>query len=177
MPAGNCSFCQNDDPIIPFGPNQQPGDTGAEPFQLYADDAYHNIGVPANPEIPGYGEPNDNAGLKGLTGNSDHLGFFKTPTVRNVDKRKGKGFIKAYMHNGYFKSLESLVHWYNTANVNGATAAAFGKTECVDDAGTPIDLPEMEALKRNCWPKPEFAGGAGRVPKSFRWKLGLDPRR
>jgi cytochrome c peroxidase len=33
-------------------------------------------------------------------------GKFRTPTLRNVDKRPGKGFPKAFMHNGVFKSLE-----------------------------------------------------------------------
>jgi cytochrome c peroxidase len=34
-----------------------------------------------------------------------------------VDLRPGKGFPKAYMHNGVFKSLEEVVHFYNTRDV------------------------------------------------------------
>ncbi|MHB8383821.1 MAG: hypothetical protein ACYDC3_15945, partial [Candidatus Binataceae bacterium] len=44
-------------------------------------------------------------------------GAFQTPTLRNVDLRPGlpsHGFVKAFMHNGYFKSLKEVVHFYNT---------------------------------------------------------------
>ena len=45
---------------------------------------------------------------------ADNNGLFRVPTLRNVDKRPYPGFIKAYGHNGYFKSLKSIVHFYNT---------------------------------------------------------------
>jgi cytochrome c peroxidase len=41
-------------------------------------------------------------------------GKIQVPTCRNVDKRPYPGFVKAYTHNGYFKSLKALVHFYNT---------------------------------------------------------------
>jgi cytochrome c peroxidase len=41
-------------------------------------------------------------------------GRFQVPTLRNVDKRPISTFIKAYAHNGYFKSLKSIMHFYNT---------------------------------------------------------------
>ena len=44
----------------------------------------------------------------------------KVPTLRNVDLRPAKKFVKAYSHNGYFKSLEEIVHFYNTRDVPGA---------------------------------------------------------
>jgi cytochrome c peroxidase len=44
-------------------------------------------------------------------------GKFKVPTLRNVDLRPGEGFPKAYMHNGVFKTLETVVHFYNTRDV------------------------------------------------------------
>ena len=44
-------------------------------------------------------------------------GRFQVPTLRNVDKRPYSGFIKAYGHNGYFTSLKSIVHFYNTRDV------------------------------------------------------------
>jgi len=71
--------------------------------------------------------------------------------LRNVDKRRGKGFVKAYTHAGWFKSLESLVHFYNTSTIGGATAESFGVTRCPDDV-----LTEKDALAQNCWPEPEF---------------------
>ena len=47
----------------------------------------------------------------------ENMGKHKVPTLRNVDKRPGKGFTKAYVHNGVFKSLKEVVHFYNTRDV------------------------------------------------------------
>ncbi len=157
LPITNCALCHSDNPgPPPFG------DTGLEPDQTYADSSYHNIGVPPNPEIAGY--PVLNEGLAGHTGNPFHLGTQKTPTLRNVDKRPGKGFTKAYTHNGWFKSLESIVHFYNTAFLGGpipfppfnipyeaTTAYTFGVKRCPEGIET-----EKDALANNCWPAPEF---------------------
>jgi cytochrome c peroxidase len=46
-----------------------------------------------------------------------NIGKHKVPTVRNVDKRPGKKFPKAYMHNGVFKTLKEVVHFYNTRDI------------------------------------------------------------
>lgn len=154
LPRTNCSFCHADNPG-PVGPG--PRDDGTEPRQLYTAQDYHNIGIPANPEIPVLSaalQPPPGRGIKDHSNaNAPGLhppGFFKTPTLRNVDKRKGIGFTKAYGHNGWFKSLEGIVHFYNTGFVPGATAQSFGITRC---AGA---VTEKEALANNCWPFPEF---------------------
>src|SRR5262249_1114641 len=42
---------------------------------------------------------------------------FQVATLRNVDMRPRPEFVKAYMHNGYFKSLKEVVHFYNTRDV------------------------------------------------------------
>ncbi len=44
-------------------------------------------------------------------------GKIQVPTLRNVDMRPTPSFVKAYMHNGYFKSLKEVVHFYNTRDV------------------------------------------------------------
>lgn len=44
-------------------------------------------------------------------------GTFRVPTLRNVDKRPNEKFVKPYMHNGVFKSLKQVVHFYNTRNL------------------------------------------------------------
>ena len=44
-------------------------------------------------------------------------GKHKVPSLRNVDKRPDPEFVKAYGHNGYFKSLEEITHFYNTRDV------------------------------------------------------------
>jgi cytochrome c peroxidase len=165
----NCAFCHSDNPPTPGAVDP---DTGAELFQLYSADDYHNIGTPRNLEIPETFNIEEDgtvavidpdlgvAGHEVVDGVDDYPpGFFKTPILRNVDKRKGKGFIKAYTHNGWFKSLESIVHFYNTAFVEdeelgwvgGTTANLFGVTRCPPDVET-----ERQALKQNCWPAPAY---------------------
>ena len=55
-------------------------------------------------------------------------GKVQTPTCRNVDLRPYAGFVKAYAHNGYFKSLKALVHFYNTRDtLNGGVHKPAGE--------------------------------------------------
>src|SRR5438093_12550919 len=41
-------------------------------------------------------------------------GKMQVSTARNVDMRPCPTFVKAFMHNGYLKSLKEVVHFYNT---------------------------------------------------------------
>src|SRR3984893_3708366 len=55
-------------------------------------------------------------------------GNVQVPTCRNVDLRPYPGFVKAYAHNGYFKSLKALVHFYNTRDtLNGGVHKPAGE--------------------------------------------------
>jgi cytochrome c peroxidase len=55
-------------------------------------------------------------------------GKVQVPTCRNVDLRPYPGFVKAYGHNGYFKSLKALVHFYNTRDtLNGGVHKPAGE--------------------------------------------------
>jgi cytochrome c peroxidase len=56
----------------------------------------------------------DQRWLKLAPGNQARI---QVPTLRNVDKRPYPTFVKAYMHNGYFTSLKTIVHFYNTRDV------------------------------------------------------------
>ena len=97
---------------------------------LFTDFTYDNLGVPKNPENPvyDYNPTFIDAGLGGFLQSAGYdesvwgpeWGKQKVPTLRNVDLRPFKMFIKAYSHNGYFKSLEEIVHFYNTRDVPGA---------------------------------------------------------
>jgi cytochrome c peroxidase len=103
---------------------------------LFTDFTYHNNGVPKNPKNPFYtviefnplGASWIDMGLGGYLKSAgfvasvyeQEFGKFKVPTLRNVDKRPNASFVKAYGHNGYFKSLEDIVHFYNTRDVPGA---------------------------------------------------------
>ncbi len=174
LPITNCSFCHTSGPRV----GVEPGLLGTHPLERYTDDAYHIIGTPRNPEIPqGLNDPD--LGIAGHAvkpdGTTDYpSGFFKVPTLRNVDKRKDVNFIKAYAHNGWFKSMESIVHFYNTSFLGNCvvtdtedcagpgevtyeetTAFTFGVTRCPDSVET-----EKDALANNCWPKPAHPGAA-----------------
>ena len=127
--------------------------TGKAP--LFTDFTYDNLGVPRNPDNPFYTELEFNPlgaawidlGLGGfLESRSDYaeyakknMGKFKVPTLRNVDKRPSSDFVKAYGHNGYFKSLKEIVHFYNTRDL------------------LPTCLPGSPGEKMTCWPLPELA--------------------
>jgi len=68
---------------------------------------------------------------------ADNNARFQVPTLRNVDKRPDPSFVKAYGHNGYFKSLKEIVHFYNTRDTLPRCPA--------DDVGE----------RTTCWPAPE----------------------
>jgi cytochrome c peroxidase len=126
---------------------------------LFTDYTYDNLGVPKNPLNPFYYEPQWNPmgpawideGLGGFLRSIENpnygteLGKFKVPTLRNVDLRVRPHHmvagepVKAYGHNGYFKSLKEIVHFYNTRDT---------LPTCVQ--GTPGE-------KITCWPEPELS--------------------
>lgn len=132
------------------------GPKGKSP--LFTDFTYHNLGLPKNPENPFYTQTGFNPlgafwidlGLGGfLQSRVDwahyayaNLGKHKVPTLRNVDKRPDPTFVKAFGHNGYFKSLEQIVNFYNTRDV---------KPACTE----PITA--EAAMMQGCWPLPEIA--------------------
>jgi cytochrome c peroxidase len=91
---------------------------------LFTDFTYDNLGLPANPDIDallGYDAVAD-VGLGGFlssAGEDDATvaaarGAFKVPTLRNVAK------TAPYGHNGVFRTLPEIVHFYNTRDVPGA---------------------------------------------------------
>lgn len=134
---------------------------------LFTDFTSNNLGIPRNPAVPYYSESQPDrfgyvaniAGDKAVDrGVGDFLrgplninaewkqyadsfdGKFQTTTVRNVDKRPRPDFVKAYMHNGYLKSLKEVVHFYNTRDT-------LGRCKSDGDAGEKI----------TCWPAPEVS--------------------
>ena len=129
---------------------------GSEPRQLYSDFAFHNLGIPANWDLVAYDPESPDIGLRMVTNRPEHNGAFRTPILRNLTSGTDKGLSKAYMHNGYFKTLEQVVHFYNTAGV---------KDQC--PVGTPVEV----AMADDCWPPPENDGFIG-IPFAFG-ALGL----
>jgi len=130
-----------------------------EGLPLFTDFSYDNLGVPKNPENPFYDmdevflddgtpiNPDGDAWIdKGLGGFLDtrpewqsyaleNMGKHKVPTLRNVDLRPGKEFPKAYMHNGVFKSLKEVVHFYNTRDVEEWPAPEVPQNVNTDELG------------------------------------------
>ena len=142
---GKCEACHELEP----GPNGEP--------PLLTDFTFDNLGIPRNPDNPFYLQAAFNPlgyawvdqGLGGfLASRVDYAAYAdanrgkqKVPTLRNVDKRPYPELVKAYGHNGYFKSLEQIVHFYNTRDVKPACADNFTRVE--------------EALAQGCWPQAE----------------------
>jgi cytochrome c peroxidase len=98
---------------------------------------------------PNQGLPSGNTG-SGNNGQGDFLainGAFKAPTLRNVDRRPDAKFVKAYFHNGGFKDLKTVVHFYNTRNLTTVPGEVIDFTQPNPYAGlqgTPL------------WPEPEY---------------------
>lgn len=141
---GKCAECHVLDP----GPNGEP--------PLFTDFTFDNLGVPRNALNPVYRHhPSGirwvDPGLGGfLDSRADYasyaaanMGKHKVPTLRNVALGLESGLVKAFTHNGYFKSLDGIVHFYNTRDV---------KPRCADPF-----TPESTALALGCWPKPEVS--------------------
>ena len=89
--------------------------------QVFSDFSYQNVGVPANPDNLFYSmaaefNPQGNnfidQGLGAVTGVPRQNGQFRVPSLRNV------GLTAPYMHNGVFNTLEEVVEFYNTRDVN-----------------------------------------------------------
>ena len=149
--ATHCNECHRDG-----GPGEEP---------LFTDFTASNLGLPGNPALPFYKEsipdrlgytanPDGvkylDSGVGGFFAGAENpnrewaamaksfAGKFKTPTLRDVDQRPRPDFVKAYMHNGYLKSLKEVVHFYNTRDT------------------LPTCKPGDRGEKVTCWPAPEY---------------------
>ena len=102
---------------------------------LFTDHTYTNDGVPKNPNNPYYfissafnplGANYVDYGLGAFLNNHDFDGEFKVPTLRNA------AISAPYFHNGYFNTLEDVVHFYNTRDVTGAGYPAAEVPSTID---------------------------------------------
>jgi cytochrome c peroxidase len=118
---------------------------GTQP--LFTDFTYDNVGIPINTMNPNaFADPGLGGFLQSAGYPADvvaaNLGKHKVSTLRNLNKRTSKNYVRAYGHNAYFKSIAGIVHFYNTRDV---------KATC------PGPYTEAQALAANCWPAPEEA--------------------
>jgi cytochrome c peroxidase len=166
---GDCNTCHLDgtengaEPAIT-------GANAANVAPLFTDFTSADLGLPRNPDNPIYfqnvpdpfgftanpqGQQFTDSGVAfflqseagGVNPNSawDSLapafaGNMQVSTARNVDLRPCPTFVKAYMHNGFLKSLKEVVHFYNTRDVFAAPSCPPG------------------TVKKTCWPPPEVPG-------------------
>lgn len=129
--TGMCSLCH----LLTPGKGGRP---------LFTDFTYDNLGIPSNPLNPANLANPDfiDPGLGGFLMNADfpedvymaEWGKHKVPTLRNVDLRP-EGLVKAYGHNGFFKSLEEITHFYNTRDVESWPAPEYPDTVNTDELG------------------------------------------
>ena len=137
--TGKCNTCHLDGTANGTGTITPANAAALAP--LFTDTTSGNLGLPKNLAIPFYYETRPDrfgyianplgvnftdlgvgAMLRGTNNpNADWIplapqfdGKFQVATCRNVDKRPSPDFVKAYMHNGYLKSLKEVVHFYNT---------------------------------------------------------------
>jgi cytochrome c peroxidase len=149
---GRCAVCHRGSP--PTGPSP-----------LFSDFGYDNLGVPKNPlnpfllDNPGWVDPGLGGFLETLETTvpeyaalaDANFGKHKVPTTRNVAlgsceaAAPGEPCVeKAYMHNGYFKTLKQVVHFYNTRDVKV-------RCETLGIYDATVDV----AMANDCWPAPE----------------------
>lgn len=119
---------------------------------LFTDFSYDNLGIPKNPDNPFYLMPKKwnpdgilwvDYGLGGFLKSAGYpletydpeMGKHKVPTLRNVDKRPYPEFVKVYGHNGFFKSLEEITHFYNTRDVEEWPDPEVPETVNTDELG------------------------------------------
>jgi cytochrome c peroxidase len=109
-PPCGCAQCHLDKPQVDGSP------------PLFTDFGYDNIGIPRNTTNPFYqlpaalnpgGPDYVDQGLGAIVHNPRQFGHFKAPSLRNV------ALTAPYGHNGYFPTLKSIVHFYNTRDVRG----------------------------------------------------------
>jgi cytochrome c peroxidase len=97
---------------------------------MFTDFTFDNLGVPKSEHKLLAGAPVD-LGLGDIVGDPEENGKFKVMTLRNV------GITKPYAHNGFFKSLDDITHFYNTRDVaeEGWPAPEYPDTVNTDELG------------------------------------------
>lgn len=116
-----CSACHISEPSIALDGNTVP--------PLFTDFTYDNIGLPRNVNIPGNPEPDlglgGRADIAAVDPNGEQIGKHKVMSLRNIE------LTPPYGHNGVLKTLEEVVHFYNTRDTLGSVAdnndSQFGK--------------------------------------------------
>lgn len=114
---------------------------------LFTDHTYDNLGIPSNPDNPFFtvslphntcGRDTFDLGLGAFLKDSVHYGKFRVPTLRNI------AVTAPYGHNGYFKTLKEIVHFYNVRDVEKFPPPEYPATVNKDELGHLGLTPEEE---------------------------------
>jgi len=116
---------------------------------LFTDHTYDNLGIPRNPGNPHFHVPADyflltsdsvDLGLGAIVNKEEENGKFRVPTLRNI------ALTAPYGHNGYFQTLEEIVHFYNVRDVSDEfPLAEYPATVNRDELGNLGLTPKEEA--------------------------------
>lgn len=114
----NCSTCHTS--------TMQKDVNGNDFPPMFTDYKYYNVGTPPTVGIGSSSEPDaglaGNAQVKADGREMQELGKFKTPSLRNIQN------TGLYMHNGSFKHLKDVIHFFNTRDTlkEAGHVASFG---------------------------------------------------
>jgi cytochrome c peroxidase len=97
---------------------------------VFTDFTFDNLGVPKSTEYPIADQPVD-LGLGAIVGDPAENGKFKVMSLRNI------GVTVPYAHNGLFKDLKEITHFYNTRDdpAAGWAAPEYPDTVNFDELG------------------------------------------
>ena len=137
-------------PVNPQGAGFVDEGLGGFLGQLASDDAWRSL-----PYVPDSVKKLTSGELAALA--AQNKGKQKVPTLRNVDERPAPFYPRAYTHNGYFKTLAAVVHFYNTRDTLPRCSG---------------ELTERQALSAGCWPAPEVQENVNTTEVG---NLGLTP--
>lgn len=103
---------------------------------VFTDFSYENIGIPKH--FSQLHLPLDSGfAASEWVKNPMEVGRFKTPTLRNV------ALTKPYMHNGIFNTLEEVLEFYNTRDINSKFVPEYSSTMNTEDLGN-LQLSDSE---------------------------------
>ena len=152
--GGQCFLCHlTDNHEVVIDENHPVGGPAPGTYNpIFTDFSYDNLGIPVNPQVAVNAGPQDpDKGLGGQTAQLDAAygapytdaadleGAFKVSSLRTLSQ------TAPYGHNGYFATIDEIVHFYNTRDV---------KDSC-ESLGI-YDASAQTAIANNCWPVGEF---------------------
>lgn len=109
-----------------------PSTTDGSSRPLFTDFSYDNLGVPVNTALrAANGVASIDNGLGKEVNEAALNGAFKVSSLRNI------AVTGPYMHNGVFKDLKTVVHFYNTRDTGGINP----------ETGAPWQTGEVDATK------------------------------